>query len=297
MEKVILKDIKMANQMEKNGFIVLPFLNKEEINKFKLLYKKHHSVDPEFFYKSYFSDNIEYKREVEREIISAFNKNLNDFFANHISFGGMFVVKPPLEKGHFTAHQDWSFTDEFMYPSYNMWCPLEDVNDENGNLNVLYGSHKYIKTIRGYNTPDVYDQLQHIIEPNMKSIPMKAGEVIIFYHGLIHGSTKNTTNKSRISLGLSLIHQDAPLRYNYYDDSTQTLEEYASNPDFYINYVAHKESKPQNINFIQNVNFSFPRLTEDELRKKIIQSQGDDKSAPIKRETRRSILSFLKNTK
>ncbi len=67
-----------------------------------------------------------------------------------------------------------------------MWCPLEDVNDENGNLMVLKGSHQFNRTIRGVGTPDVYRDHWKLIKQNMRSIPMKAGEAIFFFHGLIH---------------------------------------------------------------------------------------------------------------
>lgn len=270
----IIKDPELAEQMEKQGYIILPFLSSDEIEFFKNLYNKYHQEDPEHFYKSYFSSDLAYKLEVEKAIIDAFNRKLAPYFTNYFSFGGMFVAKPPLEKGHFTAHQDWSFVDEFQYPSYNMWCPLTDVNDANGNLNVLKGSHYFLRTIRGFNTPDVYDHLHDLIEPNMISLPMKAGEVVIFYHGLVHGSTKNLSNQARVSLGLSLVHKDATLKYHYYDESKGVLEEYRSNTDFYINYVDMRDKKPTSIPFVNHVNFNFPRLSRAELEALILEHQG-----------------------
>lgn len=270
----ILKDENLAVQMAEQGYIKLPFLDNEQLEFFRALYSKHHKEEPEAFYKSYFSDNVEYKLEVEQAIINAFNEKLGHLFENHIPFGGMFVAKPPLEKGHFTAHQDWSFTDEFEFPSYNMWCPLEDVNDENANLNVLKGSHRFLKTIRGFGTPDVYDHLHKILEPNMVSVPMKAGEVIIFYHGLVHGSTKNMSDKSRVSVGLSLIHKDAPWRFHHFDEESEKVLVFESNPEFYLNYTEVNGQVPSNLKALGESDFKFERLSKEELSLLVTKNQG-----------------------
>jgi len=270
----ILKDPVLADRIEKDGYIILPFLNLDEIEHFKKLYKDYHEEDPEFFYKSYFSSDNEYKRKIEQEITNIFDKRLGHLFVNHRSFGGMFVIKPPMEKGHFTAHQDWSFTDEDLYPSYNMWSPLSDVDEVNGNINVLKGSHRFLKTIRGFNTPDMYDHLHEVIEPNMVNLPMKAGEVVIFYHGLVHGSTKNLNQNARVSLGLSVVQKEAPLKYHYFDSDRGKLEQYASDPEFYISYVDHRDEKPKTIKYLGDVDFKFERLTLEHLKSLISKNHG-----------------------
>ena len=70
----ILKDPVLADRIEKDGYIILPFLNLDEIEHFKKLYKDYHEEDPEFFYKSYFSSDNEYKRKIEQEITNIFDK-------------------------------------------------------------------------------------------------------------------------------------------------------------------------------------------------------------------------------
>ena len=267
-------DPSLAKEMSEKGYVVLPFLDTEMVRVFNDLYQKYHPVEPEGFYKSYFSTDMSYKLEVENLILDAFEKKLGHLFRDHVCFGGMFVAKPPLEKGHFTAHQDWSFTDEAKFPSYNMWCPLDDVNDENGNLNALSGSHRFIRTVRGFDTPDVYDHLHENLEPNMTSLPMKAGEVVIFHHSLVHGSTENLTEVARVSIGLSLIHKNAPWEFHHYDSRTHKLEVFQSNPDFYLNYAEHQGERPQNLKLLGQSEFDFPRLTLDELRTLVRTNQG-----------------------
>jgi len=102
----------LDREMVKYGYIVLPFLDENDITSFKSLYKKWHPKSPDEFYKSYFDTRIEYKEEVEKSIISIFEQKMATIFKNYDAFGGLFVVKPPTDKGHLPPHQDWSFVNE-----------------------------------------------------------------------------------------------------------------------------------------------------------------------------------------
>jgi hypothetical protein len=70
-------DPEMDKKMVQDGFIVLPLLEKNEIQEFHELYKKWHPEDPTAFYKSYFDPRMEYKLEVENKIIGARQLHLN----------------------------------------------------------------------------------------------------------------------------------------------------------------------------------------------------------------------------
>ena len=263
-------DPEMDKKMVRDGFLVLPFIDEKEIAQFRELYSKWHPEHPKAFYKSYFDPRMEYKLEVENKIIEVFEDKLKSIFRNYNAFGGLFVVKPPTQEGHLPPHQDWSFVDERKNWSINMWCPLEDVNDENGNIVVLKGSHQFNRTIRGVGTPDVYRDHWELIEKNMDSIPMKAGEAIFFFHGLLHGSTLNTTNESRISLGLTLTPKDAEHHFHYMNDDK--LERFVTNPDFYIDYASKRGARPEGESTVED--FTFDPLVESKLVEQIRSTSG-----------------------
>lgn len=263
-------DSEMDKQMVRDGYLVLPFLDKDELLTFKDLYDKWHPEHPNAFYKSYFDPRMDYKQEVEQKIIDAFVKKMSGVFRNYNAFGGLFVVKPPTQQGHLPPHQDWSFVDERKYWSINMWCPLEDVNDTNGNILVLKGSHQFNRTIRGVGTPDVYRDYWKLIERNMKSIPMKAGEAIFFFHGLLHGSTLNTTDKSRVSIGLTLTPKDAPHYFHFKENDR--LERFETTPDFYIEYAAKRGGRPDGKSEFDS--FQFEGLSREHLVEQIKESNG-----------------------
>lgn len=267
----------LDKKMVRDGFIVLPFIDKQEISAFKELYKKWHPEHPTAFYKSYFDPRMEYKLEVENEIIRVFQEKMNTIFCKYNAFGGLFVVKPPAQEGHLPPHQDWSFVDERNDWSINMWCPLEDVNDENGNIIVLKGSHQFNRTIRGVGTPDVYRDHWKLIEKNMQSVPMKAGEAIFFFHGLLHGSTLNTTPKSRVSLGLTLTPENVQHYFHYKEkgEGEKQLERFETTPDFYIDYASKRGARPEGEAEFDS--FTFDSLSESHLIEQIRSVQGEVK--------------------
>ncbi len=279
-ETRMLKNDALDRQMVEDGYIVLPFLDKAEVQEFRTLYSKWHPNPPEAFYKSYFDPRIEYKEEVENMVIRCFEEKMGSYFYNYHAFGGLFVVKPPTQEGHLPIHQDWSFVDETKYWSINMWCPLEDVNDANGNLVLLKGSHRFMETVRGSNTPDVYRDHWKLIEQNTMSIPMKAGEAIFFFHGLLHGSTHNTSEEERRCLGLTLTPKEAPLYFYYLTkmDEGNRLERFQTDPEFYIHYASHRTLRPEMEG--KSMSFEFPKITEKELYERIVGVLGKDSKPP-----------------
>lgn len=260
-------DLSHDQQMLKDGYIVFPFLDESEVSSFRQLYHKWHPKHPTEFFKSYFDSRIEYKTEVEETIISTFNHKMQAIFTNYDAFGGMFVVKPPTKEGHIPPHQDWSFVDERKHWSINMWCALEDVNHKNGSIRVLKGSHQFYETIRGVNTPDPYREHWELVETYMESIPMKAGEAIFFFHGLLHGSDPNTQQEPRISLGLTLTPKTSNLSLHIMDSDKKEMLRYPTNPEFYIDYAAKRGQQP-NIDGTPS-SHQFSPISENDLIHKI----------------------------
>ncbi len=265
----ILKNELDNEYLNKNGFLVIDALTNEQLRKYRLMFNKWHNRSVGSFYKSYFSENMTYKTEIETEIIKDFSILIENKFEKPDLFGGMFVVKPSGEQGHLPPHQDWSFIDEQKHWSLNMWCPLQDVDAKNGNMQMLPGSHDFMKTRRGSNTIDQYFNQKEILEKFIVDIPMKAGQAIFFFHSLIHGSRPNSTLNDRVSLGLSIIQNKAPMYYYYNHDAKVKTEVFNTTKEFYKNYVSERSQTPKNMISAGESNFKFNSIDDDSLIEKI----------------------------
>lgn len=277
----ILKNDEQNDYLCKNGFILLDCLNNEEIDLLSNLYFKWHKSDkPNTFFKSYFSDNTAYKEEVEREIIKIIQPKVNNYFMPSDLYGGMFVVKPHGENGHLPPHQDWSFVSEKINWSLNMWSPLADVNAQNGNMKMIPGSHRFMHTIRGFNTKDQYIHQKDLLEKIAIDIPMKKGEIIFFFHGIIHGSTKNMNIAERVSIGLSIKEKNIPTYFHYYNEKSDSVSVYLTDLSFYKNFRGEKVENNKMAKYLGKTGFSFSSISDDEI---IIKAQKALNDFEIKR--------------
>ena len=265
----ILKDPVKNEQLVTKGYVVLDMLDETGVQFFKDLYKKWHPISPKEFYKSYFSDNMEYKKEVEDTIIQYCYPKIEEQFLDFTAFGAMFVVKPQGDGGHIPPHQDWSFVDEKQHWSLNMWLPIQDVTERNGTMRFLTGSQFFMDSIRGANTPQLYDHLEKTIENHLDDVPLKAGQAVFFYHGIVHCSHYNERMDERVCLGLSLTQKEAPIYFHFLKEGEELAEKFVVNPSFYINYAHNRHKMPDDVKPMGKDERHFLKLTNEELLQRI----------------------------
>lgn len=261
----ILKDSAKNDTLITDGFVVLDILTNKEVDFFKQLYKKWHPSPPDAFYKSYFSNNLQYKKEIEDAIMQYCQPAISQQFYDFNAFGAMFVVKPKGDNGHIPPHQDWSFVDETKHWSLNMWLPLQDVQERSGTMRFLKGSQFFLESIRGANTPQLYEHLENTIMEHLDDVPLKAGQAVFFYHGIVHCSHYNERDEERICLGLSVTQKEAPLYFHFLREGALKADKFEVEPSFYINYAHNRHQLPDCAKPMGADPRSFNMLTEQEL--------------------------------
>lgn len=275
----ILKDPLLNQQLIQKGYIVLPFLNDNQIIYLKELYSKWHSDNqPTNFYKSYFSSDKQYLKEVENIIFEFFKPNLNEYLIDHDLFGGMFVVRPHGQEGNIPPHQDWSLLDETKHWSLNTWCPLDDTHSDFGIFKVLPGSHRFIQTIRGYGIPKHYGHLEDEIEKHFINLHMKAGEIVIFYHSLLHGSSMNLRQTPRVAVGCSVTPKNSQLLYQMIADNESKLRKYNVSKEFFSDYTYARGKLPDQQLLVDTEQIKFELISKKQLLEKIKQYNNPDLS-------------------
>ncbi|MEL0456031.1 phytanoyl-CoA dioxygenase family protein [Flavobacteriaceae bacterium SZ-1-7] len=109
-----------------------------------------------------------------------------------------FVVKAADKGMTFSWHQDSGYLDFDHTPYLSVWCPLDDVTEENGTVYLLpykeAGTEKRIDHILQEGTNDKIGYFGD--NPGVPAI-LKAGDVALFSSTCFHRSGSNTTNKSR----------------------------------------------------------------------------------------------------
>ncbi|HHG86662.1 MAG TPA: hypothetical protein ENJ82_18075, partial [Bacteroidetes bacterium] len=186
-----------------------------------------------------------YKDRVREKLLSILQPACKRLFKDFRICGPVFIVKRKGEDTTFPIHQDWNVVDEEKHRAFNMWIPLHDVSAENGSLWHVEGSHRLPTLVRGAGLlfPNLYGIRDHI-SPVMRSLDLKAGEAMVFYHRLIHGSPPNTHEEPRVVISFSILPKKVPLHIFFQKDAQSPLQVYHPNDLFIYQFDNVRDDTP-----------------------------------------------------
>lgn len=248
--------------LEEKGYVSLPYLNEEELDKILKFFRSKHPDLPKGMYASSHAPDFSFRKEMNDFIQENTQRAANATFEKTRLLGATFMVKSKGENGRLDPHQDWSIVDESKFNSYNIWLPLVDVNEENGTLLILPNSHQLFENIRGLNIPSSFQNVQKEVWKYLIPINMKAGEALVYDHRLLHASAINQTNSPRIAIVGGLIPEAAEMRY--YFGRENYIEAYACGPEFYFSQDIGKG--PAGLEMISSQTNNNPVISEVQLK-------------------------------
>ena len=200
----------LAREFEENGFVVLPFLTEKEVNEIKQLFNKYKPREGNYHIYSNLEDNSPaVNLTIENKISEIFQRSIDSTFCNYKIYGGSYLVKGTGIDSATTLHQDWNIVDESTDTSLTIWVPIQDVDETNGCLQVIPGSHRWFSSIRSSNISSLYIKFESNIQKALVSLPVKAGTAVVFAFNLFHGSKPNQTQNLRKAVHLALVNQQA----------------------------------------------------------------------------------------
>lgn len=238
--KQLFKDDQLQSQLDEKGFVTLPFIGEKELEELRSYYKEiHPNGAPEKIdgiHMTTWCKDYDYKKGVSDRLAEIYRKPCEDIFIDYRTLNNVFIVKDSGETP-FKVHQDWNVTDEKENFAINVWIPLYDITRNEGGLWVVEGSHKIDRHVRGsaYLFPD-YSEFLDELEGVATSVSLKAGEAIIFYLNIIHGSPPNNGKSERIATCFSVIPKDAPLTIYFQKQAGDPLEVHEPADDFMFHY-------------------------------------------------------------
>lgn len=197
-DRVRLENPELDAELGTNGFVRVPFLSRDGVDALRRLWDQVGPAALCGIYSNVHDLPAEVNRLIDRTITEVFAEPAAQLFTNGHLAGASFLVKGTGEDSASTPHQDWCNVDEKRAQSLSIWCPLVDVDETNGALQVIPGSHRLRRSIRSLDTPSLYLDFDESLEPHLRCIPAAAGDAVLYAHNLFHGSKPNRSESTRV---------------------------------------------------------------------------------------------------
>lgn len=268
--KPIFKDKSIQSKFDKNGYAIVELINSEEIESLNAIFNRSHIQLPkDGFFTSAYSNDAEYKKKSSKEIVEVVKSRLAALLQNYEICGADFIFKMPSKNSQLDLHQDWSFVNELEHVSLNCWIPLCDINDKNGAIHVLPGSH--FNQFKAYRSPSIkffFKDNEDLVHKKLIPLYVKAGQAIFINHSLVHYSPPNQTNEVRKAVVVGVKSEGAQMYFLYYDRQKKMLEYYQQEDNYaekFENFAVDVYHRPKFGEFEKKHSFKDKPLSRKKL--------------------------------
>jgi ectoine hydroxylase-related dioxygenase (phytanoyl-CoA dioxygenase family) len=295
--KTLFKDAQLQAQFESDGYAVIDLLDPAQVDDLKFFYRglDHRRSSPHAFQVSLDNQSPDFVRTVFERLKESVGGSIDRHFKDYKIFTASFVTKSSDRLGVVPPHQDWTFVDESEFWSATVWCPLVDVNEENGALGVIKGSPRFYDHVRPSPSPQFAppfkDQLA-VIFPYLTVEKLKAGQAIVFDNRTIHASPPNTTAEMRLAFGIGITQREAGLRHYYMlpGQNRPLIEGFEVDPAFFYSYNNARLSamyqtgdKPKNLNSLGVFALAPKQYNSAQLKERLLAAGNREDPALIAR--------------
>jgi hypothetical protein len=259
----ILKDSTQNSLLETQGYVVLPFLNENEITNLVNVFEAIPNEDLSDFYASTHQKDLDFRKATNEKIVQEFSRSVEEYFDEAELLGGSFIAKKANYNEKLQPHQDWNIVDESQHRSFNIWIPLVDTNQSNGAIMIMPSSHLWIKNYRHSSIPCAYSEVHQLLFENMLTLNLKAGEALIYDHALIHASHSNNSDNTRISCASGIKPKEAEMLI-YWNNQSE-IEEYNCNTAYFLENNVFE--KPTNLELRKTIKPKVYKIKKDDFYK------------------------------
>lgn len=268
----IFKNEEHQQLFDKQGFIVQPFLNEEELAHINKVFDElHPDINTAGFFSGSYSPDFEYKKKASDEIVKTFSRRYEELFINYKPFGGAFLFKVPGQNSELAAHQDWTIVDETQYVALNCWVPLCDITLDNGCLMVLPGGHfDNLNVLRAPTLPFFFSGDDQMVVDELEPMIVPAGTAVILNQSVVHYSQPNNSDHVRKAITAGVKSADAQMYFHYKDNEAgeNQLEVFEEDDDFLIRFENFYEDiglRPKMGKSIKHITYKLPQYRGNEL--------------------------------
>ena len=277
----IFYDPILQKQFDKEGYVRVPFISKEKVEKLIKLYFEtlpqsggtiaSEDVDMakklDITYDFTFIDRSpDYKKIVFEIISKEFLEGFEKYLVNYKPIIANYIRKKTEMGGTVPLHQNWAFVEERKHTSITIWCPLVDSNRENGTLEVVPASNKRFAEFRGPMIPWELEGIKDtIIKDYLVALDTPAGDAVIIDDSIIHYTRPNKTPNLRLAIQLILIPAEVPsVHYNFDPTKPKEINVLEVDHEFYMQF--NPWMKPENVKKIATLPYTPRSLSVAEFK-------------------------------
>ncbi len=292
--KSLFRNDRTQAEFDRDGYAAIDLIDEAQVNDLKAFYYGLEQAESSAsgFQVSLDNTSPDFVRTVSERLTKTVRGSVDKHFKDYQIFTASFVTKSKDPLGVVPPHQDWTFVDESRFWSATIWCPLVNVNVDNGALGVIKGSHRFYDHVRPSPSPQYAppftDQLMLIV-PYLTIVELKAGQAIVFNNRTIHASPPNTSTEVRVAFGIGITQEEAGIRHYYMLPGQQKplIEGFEVAPEFFYSYnnarlsaMYQSGSKPKNLNSLGVFTLS-PRHYDETQLKEAMGSAGNKENTAL----------------
>lgn len=215
-------------------FVVENFLTPADVETLARAHRQVHGTLDVGFYTSWFQPP-EARVFTDREVRAVVAARLKALFPDHRMIFGTFMSKGREGETAFPLHQDPTFVDEHEWTPVTFWAPLVDVDERNGCIHAVRGSHLLSADPRLPYVAFPYGDFAERLKQCLRPIPMRAGDLLVFHPGLIHASPPNVTGHLRIAAAGAMVPEPAQtFFYRSRANDDEVTEVFAVDDAYYV---------------------------------------------------------------
>lgn len=159
--------------------------------------------------------------------------------SNFYCWASSFFIKEPFSDSTVGWHQDAYYWPMHPHNSVTVWLAFDDVDEENGGMKVVPGSHLHgvIKHKRSQQTSSILTlelETGTFSEADAVQFKLKAGEISLHDDRCVHSSPSNPSPRRRAGLTIRYsgtnVKNDLTINPNFKAYLCRGIDEYHNNP-------------------------------------------------------------------
>lgn len=275
MARQIFKEEALQRKFDQQGFLIADFLNSSELDYLNSFFDELHPQPKGGFVSGSYSRDKAYKKKASDEIVRIFSAHYERLFVNYQPFGAAFLYKLPSANSELIIHQDWTIVDETKYVALNCWVPLTDIDETNGALHVVPGSHfDALQSFRSPTLPFFFTGHEQYMIEQAEPMYVKAGEAVILNQSIVHYSPPNRSDRIRKAITAGIKTKGAPMifYYNNPDAGDGKVEVFDMPEDFLISFddfIKDIHQRPKMGTSRGFIDYKAPVFTRQEIMERV----------------------------